>query len=108
MNEAATEGAICQFVMRSFMSLEQAIYEYVVGDRASAHGCVGEGETRADTASGGTTGSDPLGESNPHFLACLMRDQGPAPCPSSILDLMRKMMRKHASEFYRIEHAAAG
>lgn len=111
MSETATEGDICQFVMRSFRSLEQAIYENVVEDRAAsaAHGCLGDGETGADTvASGGDAGVETLGHSHPHFLACLIRDQGPAPCPSSILDIMRKMMRKHASEFHRIEHAAAG
>lgn len=111
MSETANEGDLCQFVMRSLRSLEQAIYENVVEDRAAtaADGRLGDGETRADTAaSGRATDADTLGQSHQHFLACLIRDQGPAPCPSSILDIMRKMMRKHASDFHRIEHAAAG
>lgn len=111
MSETANEGDICQFVMRSLRSLEQAIYENVVEDRAAsaAGGRLGHGETHADTyASGRAAGADTLGQSRRHFLACLIRDQGPAPYPSSILDIMRKMMRKHASDFYRIEHAAAG
>ncbi|CAM9290873.1 unnamed protein product [Laminaria digitata] len=108
MSEAATEGDICQFVMRSFRSLERAIYENVREDQATAHGRADGGDRSPGIASGGATGAAALEESHPHFLACLVRDQGPAPCPSSILDIMRKMMRKHASEFNRIEHVAAG
>lgn len=96
MTAAAAEGDICQLVMRSFRSFEQAIYENLVEDRESADpGRVGGGDTCTDIAPGGVADAD-------------TRYEGPAPYPSRMLDMVRNVMRKHASELERLEHVAAG
>lgn len=105
MNEAATEGDLCQFVMRSYRSFEQAVYQNVVDHRSTSCGPRGDRELSGDIASADPVGEDLLSGSRPHYLAFLIRE-GAGSHSSGILDMMTMMTRQHSRQFQQIEHAA--
>lgn len=102
MNEAATEGEICQFLMQSFRSLEQALYENVFEHLSTTH--VNEGDDEPST--GNPVSVEMSGESSPHFVASLMRESGDGSRSSGILEMMTMTLRTHSSRFQRLELAA--
>lgn len=105
MDTAATEGDICRFVMRSYRSFEQALYENVVEHEPTAHGLEGDGDPSADIAPADPISADLWSGSRPHYFASVMRE-GAGSRSSGILDLMTMMTRKHSHQFQLIERAA--
>ena len=105
MNEAATEREICQFVMRSHRSLEQAMWQNIVEQQRNACSLGSEDEVSADTASLDPVGVDLQSGSWPLFLASVMQE-GAGSRLSDTLDMLTTMMRNYSRQFERIEHAA--
>lgn len=106
MSKAATEGDICRFVMRSYRSFEQALYQRVADEhRPTADSLEDDGDPPADKASADPIGAELLSGSRPHFFASVMRE-GAGSCSSGILDMMTAETRKHSYEFRLVEHAA--
>lgn len=106
MNEAATEGEICQFVMQSYRSFEQALYENVFEHLPATPRLEGEGEPSTDIAWGHPVGAELLKGSNPHFIASLTQEPGAGLCSSRILDMMTVVLAAHSRQFQQLEHAA--
>lgn len=106
MNEAATEAEICQFVMQSFRSFEQGIYQNAVQRLLPTHKLGGDGEPSTDMAWGESSVADLFRGSNPHYIASLMPAPGEGSGSSGILGMMTMMLRTHSRQFQRLEHAA--
>ena len=106
MTKAATEGDICRFVMRSYRSFEQALYQRVADEhRPTADNLEGDSDASADRASADPVGAELLSGSRPHFFASVMRE-GAGSCSSGMLDMITVETRKHSYEFRLVEHAA--
>lgn len=106
MNEAATEAEICQFVMQSYRSFEQGVYENASQRLLVTHKLGGEGKPPTDMAWGEPAVADLFRGSNPHFIASLMPAPGEGSGSSGILGMMAMMLRTHSRQFERLEHAA--
>lgn len=106
MNEAATEAEICQFVMQSYRSFEQGIYETAFERLLTTDIRGGDGEPSTDMAWGNRAVADSLRGSSPHFIASLMPEPGEGSRTSAILGMMTRMLRTHSRQFQRLEHAA--
>ncbi|CAM9441707.1 unnamed protein product, partial [Laminaria digitata] len=75
ITHAATEGEICKFVMQSYRSYEQALYQNVVEHRPTSGSLGVDGEPSVDTAPAYPLSDDFLTGSSPHFITSLLREQ---------------------------------
>ena len=105
MTKVVTEGDISKFVMQSYRSFEQALYENVAEHQPTAHSLEGDGEPSADVAPAAPVGAELLNGSRPHFFASAMREAAGSRS-SRIVNILKTMTRRHSRQFQLIEHAA--
>lgn len=106
INEAATDGELCRFVMQSYRSFEQKFYENVFDHLPPTHRLADDGEQPTVIALGNPVRVELLRGASPHFIASLMRESGAESCVSRLVDMMAMMTRAHSRQFQGLEHAA--
>lgn len=106
INQAATEGEICQYILQSWKSFEHTLYKKVNESRIRARGLGGDGGTSADVSTADDAEANISPESSAKFIVTLVRELKEGSASDGIVDTIMAMLKDYSHDFNRLQHAA--